>query len=58
MNLLFKVSVSDDSWYYGEVKVNNTEVYVSQDGVFVATKSALSYGETEIRVTLQSDSTW
>ena len=41
--------VSDDS-STTEVKVNNTEVYVSEDGIFVATVP-LSYGETEIRVT-------
>ena len=41
--------VSDDSGTT-EVKVNNTKVYVSEDGIFVATVP-LSYGETEIRVT-------
>ena len=41
--------VSDDSGTT-KVKINNTEVYVSTDGVFVAT-IPLSYGETEIRVT-------
>lgn len=41
--------VSDDSGTT-EVKVNNTTVYVSEDGIFVATVP-LSYGETEIRVT-------
>ena len=41
--------VSDDSGTT-QVKVNNTEVYVSEDGIFVVTVP-LSYGETEIRVT-------
>ncbi len=44
----FRGSVTDDN-NVSTVKVNNKEVYLSEDGVFTATVP-LSYGENEIRI--------